>query len=67
MPCVALTNFTASLIKVNVFSPKKSIFNKPASSATELSYCVHTISESFAKATGTKFVKSSGVIIIPQA
>ena len=59
--------FTASLIKVRVFNPKKSIFSKPASSATELSNWVQTISESFAVATGTKLVMSSGVIITPQA
>ena len=51
--CFAFTILTVSLIKVNVFSPKKSIFNKPADSTTELSNWVTYISESFAKATGT--------------
>ena len=67
IPFVSLTFLTAYLIRVKVFKPKKSIFNKPADSATELSYCVQYISESFAVATGTKLVISSGVIITPQA
>ena len=66
-PCFNFTSLTVSLIKVNVFNPKKSIFNNPASSTTELSNCVQYISESFARATGTNFVISSGVIITPQA
>ena len=67
IPRNSFTNRTAYFIKVNVFRPKKSIFSKPADSATELSYCVQTITESLAVATGTKFVKSSGVIITPHA
>ena len=61
------TNLTVSLIKVRVFNPKKSIFNKPALSATELSNCVTYKSESFAVVTGTKLVISLGVMITPQA
>ena len=56
-----------SFIKVKVFSPKKSIFNKPALSTTELSYCVTAKEESLAVAIGTNSVISSGVIITPQA
>ena len=53
IPCRSLTLLTAYLINVKVFRPKKSIFNNPADSATELSYCVQYISESLANATGT--------------
>ena len=67
IPVRYFTNFTVSLIKVRVFNPKKSIFNKPALSATELSNCVTYKSESLAVVTGTKFVISSGVMITPQA
>ena len=67
IPLVCSIYLIASLIKVKVFKPRKSILSSPASSATELSYCVQTRSESFAVATGTKFVKSSGVIITPHA
>ena len=67
IPCLALTIFTVSLISVKVFSPKKSIFSKPALSTTELSNCVTYKSESLAVATGTKLVISSGVIITPHA
>jgi hypothetical protein len=55
------------LISVSVLSPKKSIFNRPASSTTELSNWVTNKSESLAVATGTNWVMSSGVIITPQA
>ena len=57
----------ASLIMVSVLKPKKSIFNKPAFSATELSNWVTSISLSFAFVTGTNFTISSGVMITPQA
>ena len=67
MLCLYLTNLTVSLIKVRVFNPKKSIFNKPASSTTELSNWVTYKSESLAVATGTNCVISSGVMITPQA
>ena len=52
---------------VRVFSPKKSIFNSPASSATALSNWVHAMALSLAVATGTKLVMSSGVMMTPQA
>ena len=53
---------------VKVLKPKKSIFNKPALSATELSNCETKIPASFAAIEiGTKFEISSGVIITPQA
>ena len=67
IPCLAFTILTVSLIRVKVFNPKKSIFSKPALSTTELSNWVQYISESFAKATGTNLVMSSGVIITPHA
>ncbi len=67
IPVLAFTNLMVSLIKVKVFNPKKSIFNNPALSATELSNCVTYKSESLAVVTGTKFVISSGVIITPHA
>ena len=54
-------------MSVKVLRPKKSIFNNPADSATELSYCVHHISESLARETGTKSLISDGVIITPHA
>ena len=61
-------SFIASLIMVKVLKPKKSIFNKPALSATELSNCETKIPASFAAMEiGTKFEISSGVIITPQA
>ncbi|MCY1365885.1 hypothetical protein D9M69_527570 [compost metagenome] len=67
IPVLYFTSLTVSLISVRVFRPKKSIFSNPALSTTELSNCVTYKSESFAVATGTKFVISSGVIITPQA
>ena len=67
MPCVCFIFSIVSLIRVRVLSPKKSIFSSPALSTTELSNWVTNRSESLAKATGTKLVISSGVIITPQA
>ena len=66
-PDLYLTNLTVSFIKVNVFNPRKSIFNNPALSATELSNWVTYKSESLAVVTGTKLVISLGVIMTPQA
>ena len=63
----SLTFLTASLMTVRVFSPKKSILSRPASSATALSNCVQAMALSLAVATGTKLVMSSGVMITPQA
>ena len=52
--------FKVSLIKVSVFSPKKSIFNRPALSTTELSNWVTHISASLAVAT-TSSAEALGV------
>ena len=57
----------ASLIILKVFNPKKSIFNIPADSTTELSNWVTKREESLAVPTGINLVISSGVIITPQA
>ena len=62
-----LTRFTVSRITDKVFKPRKSIFNKPALSTTELSNWVTYKSLSLAVEIGTNWVISSGVIITPHA
>ena len=56
-----------SLIIVKFLNPRKSIFNKPASSTTLLSNCVTIKSESLEFVIGIRSINGSGVIITPHA
>ena len=67
LPCSFSIIFIQSLIIVKFLNPKKSIFNKPASSTTLLSNCVTIKSESFEFVIGIRSINGSGVIITPQA
>ena len=66
-PWFSLIKFSASLMMVNVFKPRKSILITPASSMILPSNWVTNKSESLEVATGIISVKSCGAMIIPAA
>jgi hypothetical protein len=66
MPLVRLTISQVLRMTVSVFSPRKSIFNRPSSPTGFIAYCV-TSAPSSSVLSGSRFTNGSGPITTPAA